>query len=51
MEKYFRVAPVDLSVYLQVDNLFDTQNELSVYSNSGRALYNIEEVVNPYGVQ
>ena len=48
MEKYFRVAPVDLSVYLQVDNLFDTQNELSVYSNSGRALYNIEEVVNPY---
>jgi len=48
MEKYFRIDPVDLSVYLQVDNLFDTQNELFVYANSGRALYNIEEVVNPY---
>jgi len=31
-----------------VDDLFDVQNELSVYANSGRALYNIEETTNPY---
>jgi hypothetical protein len=48
IEKYFRIDPIDLSVFLQVDNLFDTENELFVYSNSGRALYNIEEVVNPF---
>ena len=46
-EKFFNVGMVDLSVFLQVDNLFDTENENYVYDNSGRALYNIEQVTNP----
>lgn len=45
-EKYFKVQGVDLTVFLQVDNLFDTQNEYSVYSSSGRALSNVEQVQN-----
>ncbi len=47
-EKYFRFGDLRFSVLLQVDNLFDKENELSVYSNSGRALYNADEVANPY---
>ena len=35
-------------MFLQVDNLFDVENELSVYANSGRALYNISETLEPY---
>lgn len=48
VEKYFKVGFVDFSLCVLVDNLFDTKNELSVYANSGRALYNIEETTNPY---
>jgi outer membrane receptor protein involved in Fe transport len=47
LEKFFQFSPMVFSLFLQVDNLFDTRNELSVYANSGRALYNIEEVTNP----
>jgi hypothetical protein len=47
LEKFFQFSPMIFSLFLQVDNLFDTRNELSVYANSGRALYNIEEVTNP----
>jgi outer membrane receptor protein involved in Fe transport len=42
LEKWFPFGPFDLSVFLQVDNLFDVRNELYVY-----ALYNIEETTNP----
>jgi len=44
LEKYFSIGPIDYSVFLQVENLFDTQNELSVYTSSGRALSNVEQV-------
>lgn len=47
VEKFFRLDPLGFSVYLQVDNLFDTENELFVYSNTGRALYNLDQTVNP----
>jgi outer membrane receptor for ferrienterochelin and colicin len=47
-EKFFRFGSIDYSVFLQVDNLFDVENELSVYANSGRALYNISETLEPY---
>jgi outer membrane receptor protein involved in Fe transport len=47
MEKGFPIGEVDFSIFLQVDNLFDVQNELDVWANSGRALYNIEETTNP----
>ncbi len=42
-EKYFELGPLKYSVFLQVTNLFDTQNELYVYASSGRALSNIEQ--------
>lgn len=47
-EKYFTIGDIHYSLFLQVENLFDTQNELSVYASSGRALSNIEQVQNPY---
>lgn len=43
-EKYFEVGPVDLTVFVQVENLFDTENEVSVWASSGRALSNVEQV-------
>lgn len=48
IEKYFKLGFIDFSLFVLVDNLFDTENELSVYANSGRALYNIEQTTNPY---
>jgi outer membrane receptor protein involved in Fe transport len=46
-EKFFTIGDFDLSVFLWVSNLLDTQNELSVYASTGRALRTIEETVNP----
>lgn len=46
LEKYFRIGSFAYSLFLQVDNLFDTENELSVYASSGRALSNVEETIN-----
>jgi len=48
LEKFFTIGPIKYSVFLHVDNLFDIQNELSVYSSTGRALKSIDEAVNPY---
>ena len=42
-EKFFKVADVNLSLFMQVDNLFDTENEIYVWTNSGRSLYNADE--------
>ncbi len=47
IEKFFKLGPMEYSIFLFIDNLFDTQNEIAVYANSGRALYNIEQVLNP----
>ncbi|MBI3111090.1 MAG: TonB-dependent receptor [Ignavibacteriales bacterium] len=47
VEKFFKVLGYEYSFYLMVDNLFDVENELFVYANSGRSLHNIEETVNP----
>jgi hypothetical protein len=46
-EKFFSYAGYSFSVFVQVDNLFDAENELYVYANSGRALYNISETIQP----
>lgn len=46
-EKFFSYAGYSFSVFVQVDNLFDAKNELYVYANSGRALYNISETIQP----
>ncbi len=47
LEKFFKIDPIKFSVFLQVENLFDTQNELSVYASTGRALKSIESSTNP----
>jgi len=39
--KFFEFGPFTYSVFLQVDNLFDTPNEINVFSSSGRALYSV----------
>lgn len=46
-EKYFEFGPFEYSVFVQVKNLFDTENEASVYSSTGRALYSLDEAANP----
>ncbi len=43
IEKFFKIDDFDLSVFVQVENLFDTANETSVWANSGEALENAEE--------
>ncbi len=42
-EKFFKFAGLNYSIFMQVDNVFDTENEIYVYSNSGRSLYNADE--------
>ena len=42
-EKFFEFGPFNYSLFLQVNNLFDTENEVSIYSSSGRALSAVEE--------
>lgn len=45
-EKYFSFGPFDYSIFLQVNNLFDTQNDRYVYASSGKALSNVEQELN-----
>ncbi len=47
LEKFVVLGDFRYSFFIQVDNLFDTRNETDVYSNSGKALYNANEVANP----
>jgi outer membrane receptor protein involved in Fe transport len=42
LEKYFSIGPLRYSIFLQVDNLFDTENEIYIWTNSGRSLYNAD---------
>lgn len=50
-EKYFNVGNVRYSLFLQVNNMFDTQNELFVYASSGRALSAVEETSDAFRFQ
>lgn len=45
-EKFLDFGPLRTSIFLQIDNLFDTENELFVYASSGRALSNVEQIQN-----
>jgi outer membrane receptor protein involved in Fe transport len=47
LEKYLVLSDFRYSFFVQVDNVFDTHSEVDVYSNSGKALYNANEVANP----
>ena len=46
VEKYFSIGPLQYSVFLHINNLFDTQNERYVYASSGKALSNVEQALN-----
>jgi len=45
-EKFFSVGSNLCSVSINVNNLFDTQNDRSVYASSGKALSNVEQKLN-----
>lgn len=45
-EKFFKIGPLDYSVFIHINNLFDTQNDRYVYASSGKALSNVEQVLN-----
>jgi outer membrane receptor protein involved in Fe transport len=47
LEKYLLLNDFRYSFFVQIDNIFDTHSEVDVYSNSGKALYNANEVANP----
>lgn len=46
-EKFFEFGALKYSVFVQVENLLDTENELTVYSSTGRSLKTVDEAVNP----
>jgi hypothetical protein len=50
-EKYFTVGDFRYSVFVQVNNMFDTQNELFSYASSGRALSAVEETSDAFQFQ
>lgn len=43
LEKFFMLGNLKFSVFCQVENVFDTENELFVYASSGRSRSNLEE--------
>lgn len=45
-EKFLELGPLDYSVFIHVNNLFDTQNDRYVYASSGKALSNVEQALN-----
>ena len=45
-EKFFQVGSFDYSIFLHINNLFDTQNDRYVYASSGESLSNVEQVLN-----
>jgi outer membrane receptor protein involved in Fe transport len=51
VEKFFALGGLRYSVFALVDNLFNTENEIAVYSNSGKALYNANQVADPTAFQ
>ncbi len=42
LTKYFTITGINLSVFLKVYNLFDTANELDVFTDTGRAGYTLD---------
>ncbi|MBU2491270.1 MAG: TonB-dependent receptor [Bacteroidetes bacterium] len=45
-EKFFSIGALKYSVFINVNNVFDTQNDRSVYASSGKALSNVEQELN-----
>ncbi|MBU1680873.1 MAG: TonB-dependent receptor [Bacteroidetes bacterium] len=46
-EKFFEFGPFKYSIFIHVENLLDTENELSVYASTGRSLKTVDEAINP----
>ncbi|MBI1931495.1 MAG: TonB-dependent receptor [Ignavibacteriales bacterium] len=46
IEKFFTIDPIDFSIFIQVMNLFDVENQRYVWASSGEALNNAEEKIN-----
>jgi len=47
-EKFFSFGSLMCSVFLNINNVFDTQNDRSVYASSGKALSNVEQELNSH---
>jgi len=47
LEKFFTIASTRWSVFLQVENLLDTENQIFVHTNTGSSLANLDETLNP----
>lgn len=45
-EKFFTIGRFNYSVFIHINNLFDTQNDRYVYASSGKALSNVEQALN-----
>ena len=53
LTKYFKILGDDFSVFVKIYNLFDTANELDVFTDTGRAGYTLEETraqSQPHGI-
>ena len=46
-EKFFKFKGTKFSVFMQVENLFDTMNEIYVWTNTGHSLWSLDESINP----
>jgi len=47
VEKFFNPKSVRFSVFLWINNLFDTMNDVLVHTSTGRSLTNLESSTNP----
>jgi len=45
-EKFFSLGAINYSVFVNINNVFDTQNDRAVYASSGKALSNVEQELN-----
>jgi len=46
VEKFFALGPMNLSLFLQVNNIFDISNEQRIHNSTGRSLTNLDETTN-----
>ncbi len=47
LEKFFKVAGLDFSLFVQAENVLDTRRERLVHTNTGRSLNNLNESIRP----
>ena len=47
IEKFFNFFDTRWSIFLQVENVLDTKNEIFVHTNTGSSLSNLDETLNP----